>query len=119
MNEDTRKSILEMARGAFQEKTDYEMAKVIDNILDSNTPAKEKRKLTITMEFKPDDTRQNIAVSCTVKSALAAINPSTTFLYVADADNVVEMAPQIPGQIGMDGSTQDPPASLKVIKLFA
>lgn len=116
MNEDTRKSILQMARGAFQEKTDLEMSRVIENILDVNTSAKEKRKLTITMEFKPDDTRQNIAVSCTVKSSLVATNPSTTFLYVADEDNVVEMAPQVPGQMAFDGAEQEAPPSLKIIK---
>lgn len=30
-------SILEMARGGFLEQVDYEMNKVIDNILDPNT----------------------------------------------------------------------------------
>jgi len=34
MDETVKKSILEMARGGFLEQVDYEMAKVIDNILD-------------------------------------------------------------------------------------
>lgn len=54
------KSILQMARGAFQERVDLEMAKVIDNILDPNTKPTQKRKLTLTIEFTPDDDRQNI-----------------------------------------------------------
>lgn len=29
-----RSSILQMARGAFQERVDYEMGRVVDNILD-------------------------------------------------------------------------------------
>lgn len=37
--EDTRTSILQMARGAIMERIDYEMAKVVDNILDPNTEA--------------------------------------------------------------------------------
>ena len=41
------KSILQMARGAFQERVDLEMAKVIDNILDPNTKPTQKRKLTL------------------------------------------------------------------------
>ena len=45
------KSILQMARGAFQERVDLEMAKVIDNILDPNTKPTQKRKLTLTIEF--------------------------------------------------------------------
>ena len=116
MKDDNRKSILEMARGAFLERADCEMARVIENILDPNTSAREKRKLTLTLEFKPDDTRQNIAVSCTVKAALAPMNPSTTFLYVAGEESVVEMAPQIPGQLSMDEGEQEAPPRLKVIK---
>lgn len=39
MNKMTRESILQMGRGAFAERADYEMRKVIDNILDPNTKA--------------------------------------------------------------------------------
>ena len=74
-----------------------------------------KRKLTITLELKPDDTRQNIVVSVTAKSA-SATNPVTTSLYVADESNVVEMIPQLPGQFGLDGVEQEAPPSLKLIK---
>lgn len=116
MNEIAKKSILQMARGAFMERADYEMSKAMDNILDVNTSATAKRKIVVTLELKPDDTRQNIAVSCTAKSTLAATNPITTSLYVADKDNVVEMVPQIPGQFRMDGEEQDAPPALKLIK---
>lgn len=34
MDKQNQRSILDMARGAFQERVDCEMAKVIDNILD-------------------------------------------------------------------------------------
>ena len=46
-------SILQMARGAFVERVDYEMHKVIDNILDPNTKATAKRKITLTIELVP------------------------------------------------------------------
>ena len=114
MNE-AQKSILQMARGAIQERSDYEMSRILENILDPNTKATEKRKLTLTLEFKPDDTRQNITVSCVAKSALAATSPVVTSLYVADEDAVVEMVPQIPGQQAMDGSEQGAPPILKVV----
>ena len=116
MNEESKKSILQMARGAIQERADYEMSRLLANILDANTSATAKRKLTITPELKPDDTRQNIAVSCTAKSTLAATNPVTTSLYVADEENVVEMVPQIPGQFGINGTEQEAPPTLKLIK---
>ena len=41
------KSLLEMNGGAFMERTDYEVKKVLDNILDANTKAVEKRKITL------------------------------------------------------------------------
>lgn len=36
------KSLLEMARGAFLERFDYEVPKIINNILDPNTKATAK-----------------------------------------------------------------------------
>lgn len=109
------KSILQMARGAIQERADYEMTKLLDNILDPNTKATAKRKLVITLELQPDDTRQNIAVSCTAKSTLAVTNPVTTSLYVADGETIVEMVPQVPGQIAMDGNEQEAPPMLRLV----
>ncbi|WP_298029724.1 hypothetical protein [uncultured Dysosmobacter sp.] len=115
MKADMKKSILQMARGAIMERADYEMSRLLENILDPNTKATEKRKLTLTLELKPDDDRQSIVVSCVAKSTLAATNPVVTSLYVADEDTIVEMVPQVPGQQAMDGSEQDHPPILKVV----
>lgn len=111
-----KKSVLQMARGAIQERADYEITKILDNILDPNTSATAARKLTLTLTLKPDDTRQNIAVGVVAKSTLAATNPVTTSLYVADQDTIVEMVPQLPGQIDMDGVEEDAAPVLKLVK---
>lgn len=116
MNDERKQSILQMARGAIQERADYEMSRILDNILDANTDPKAKRKLTLTLELKPDDERQVISVSCTAKSTLAPTNPVVTSLYVADGDNVVEMVPQVPGQFTLGGAEQEEPSVLKLIK---
>ncbi len=63
-------SILEMARGAISERVDYEVGKVIRNIMDPNTKATAKRKITLVIEFTPDDDRETIAVAVTAKSTL-------------------------------------------------
>lgn len=64
MNEQNqRDSIMSMARGAFEERVDYEMDKVIQNILDPNTKATAKRKITLTIELTPDDERRTIGPS--------------------------------------------------------
>ena len=120
MDSQKRDSIMRMARGAFEERVDYEMEKVIENILDVNTKATAKRKITLTIELTPDDERQTIHVAVTAKSTLAATNPVTTSLYcTSDANGelvVAEMVPQVPGQMKLDGSQQEPPKLLKLIQ---
>lgn len=115
MEKDIRKSILEMCNGAFQERADYEMTRLIDNILDPNTSPTKKRKMVLTLELTPDDERRNIVVKCETKSTLAPTNPVTTMLYVADNDQIVEMTPQIPGQMDITGGEQEAPAMLRIV----
>lgn len=115
MDEVKKKSILQMCSGAFQERTDYEMNRLIENIMDPNTDPVAKRKIQITLELKPDADRTNVAVSCSVKSSLAPTYPVATMLYIADSDTVIEMTPQIPGQMGLDGQEQEAPAQLRLI----
>ena len=121
MDAPIKKSILEMARGGFLEQVDYEMAKVIDNIMDPNTKATGKRRITVTMELTPDDSRRQIGVSFSTRLALVATNPLTTSLYVTAEPGtgemcVVELVPQIPGQMELDGGEQGRPPQLKIIK---
>lgn len=116
----TKESIMQMGRGAFIERADYEMDRVIDNILDMNTKATAKRKITITLEMVPDEARQQIGVNVTAKSTLAATNPATTTLFVTNDENgemmVVEAVPQVPGQMAMDAPEQENPKILKLMK---
>lgn len=102
MSTPTAQSILDMAHGAFKERTDYEMTKVIENILDPNTIATKERSVTVTIKLKPDDSRQNISVMVEAKSKLQPAAPMPTSLYVAGDGNgevqAVEMVPQVPGQ---------------------
>lgn len=111
-----------MARGAFLEIFDAEMAKVMENITDPNTSPTQKRKLAITFTFAPDDIRQTIGVSFQCKPTLAPINPVVTSLYLTGEAGTgeltaVEMVPNIPGQMALDGSEQEAPAVLKMIKV--
>lgn len=111
MTNNTAQSILQMARGAFQERCDYEMGRIIENILDVNTKATAKRTVTLTISLTPDDTRENIAVSVMAKSALAANTPVTTNLFVTEDGEgnplIAEMVPNIQTSI-FDGEQQTP-----------
>ena len=42
---ENKSSILQMARGAIQERVDYEVSRIVENILDVNTEACVERKL--------------------------------------------------------------------------
>lgn len=115
--EDNIKSIVQMARGAIEERIDLEMSRVLENILDYNTKATAKRKLTVTFEFVPDDERRTLSVIATAKSSLAPTNPIATALYVGKSNGeiqAVEMTAQIPGQQDLFGEEVQP-AKLKLI----
>ena len=114
-----KESILSMAQGAIEEKVNYEVSRVIDNILDPNTKPDAKRKVTVTLEFSPDSDRKMIAISATAKSVLVPTAAAVTAVVVTTDGNgelvVAEMVPQIPGQISMSGDVQEPPKILKLV----
>lgn len=118
--DDTRTSILQMARGAIMERIDYEMTKVVDNILDPNTEATAKRKVQLTIEFRPDSNRQTVSVACGVKSALCPTNPVATSLYITGNElgevTAVEMVPNVPGQLDMMGEEQEVAPVLNLVR---
>lgn len=112
-----KKSILEMSAGAILERVDYEMGRVLDNILDPNTKPTAKRKVTVTLELIPSADRNTITVQTTAKSTLCPTDPITTSLYVTDIPGtgemvVAELMPQVPGQFSMDGNVQENPKIL-------
>ena len=112
-----KKSILEMSMGAILERVDYEMGKVIDNILDLNTKPTGKRKITVTLELIPSADRKTITVQTTAKSTLVPTDPVTTSLFITNQPStgemvVAEMVPQVPGQVAMDGTEQTQPKIL-------
>ena len=116
------KSILEMSQGAILERVNYEMQKVIDNVLDPNTKPDAKRKLTVTLTLTPSADRKTITVNTTAKSTLVATDAITTGLYITNNPGtgelvVAEMVPQIPGQLDVNGAFQEDPKILKLAKM--
>ena len=114
-------SILQMARGVLLERADYEMAQIINNILDVNTDPTKKRTLTLKLEITPDAERQNLQFKCTAKSTLQPTNPVSFMLYVSSSElgnvKVVEYTPQIPGQMDLSGGEQEAPAALRLLDI--
>jgi len=58
--------------GAALEKFQTELGRVLENIADINTPATDKRKITLTFEFKPDEDRQASKIIISSSSTLAS-----------------------------------------------
>lgn len=116
MEQLNRKSILDMVNGAIKERVDYEMGKVMENILDPNTDAVKPRKLTVTVELRADNERRSIGVKTVAKSTLVPTNALVTMLYVTNDQNgemaVVEAVPQVPGQTALGGEEQEEPKVL-------
>lgn len=112
-------SILQMARGAIEERVDVEVSRVIENITDPNTNPTSKRKITITLEFSPDSTRQVIGLKAIAKSTLAATEAVATAMCITADENgemmVAEMVPQIPGQLNMGNEVQEAPKILRLV----
>ena len=120
MQDDKRKSILEMARGAIRERVDVEMGKVLDNIVDVNTKATEKRVITLKLEIAPDETRETVGVKASASSKLAPTSSINTLFYLMGDENgelaAFEATAQIPGQRDFSGGEQEQPAQLRILK---
>jgi hypothetical protein len=117
---DQRSSLLQMAKGAIQERVDYEVTRVVDNLLDMNTEAKAKRKVVLTITMVTDDDRRVVKVEASAKSTLAPVTPiGTSLVITADGNGemmLAEIIPQVPGQISMTGTEQEAP---KILALAA
>ena len=120
MDTDVRSSLLQMAKGAIQERVDYEVTRVVDNLLDMNTEAKAKRKVTLNIVMTTDDDRRVVKVEASAKATLAPVTPIGTSLVITADKNgemmLAEIIPQVPGQISMTGEEQE---ATKILKIAA
>src|SRR5690625_189626 len=97
----------DLAQGAIQEKLDYELNKIFNNIHDSNTKPTDKRTVTIKLDFVPDENRQTVTVESNFTTKLANVTGvSTTVLTEKNLDNgkvaAKELKSNMPGQTYFD-----------------
>ena len=64
-------SLATIGGGAAVERFDDELKRVLDNIIDPNTPPKALRKVTLEVKIKPDADREIGQVEILVKSQIA------------------------------------------------
>ena len=102
----------EFAGGALQEKFDSAMEQVLANLLDPNTPWKNKREINIKVTFEQNEDRDDTTVDVSVVPKLAAAksigtrmsigkNIKTGELYAEEYGN------QVRGQMSMNLEVQE------------
>lgn len=97
----------QVADKGLQEKVDKELEKVLENILDPNTKAEAKRKLTVNLTLSGNAERTIVQADIEVKSTLAPQNGvATTILVGRDYEtgkiHANELKSGIPGQTYFD-----------------
>lgn len=99
-------NLTDLAGGAIQEKLDHVMEDVMENILNPNTDAKKKRKVSITLTLSPNETRNAVTLDAQVKSVLVPENGAITTVMVgqnsAGKVEANELKSDAPGQTYFD-----------------
>ena len=119
MNDESKTNFLEIGRGAMLERFDYELDRIVDNIIDPNTPATKPRKIQMTITLTPDAERKHIRHEVIVKSTPQPTNPiigATAIISGNGNVSLVELVTQIPGQYDVYGSEQQPPDVVRLHK---
>lgn len=104
-NEEEKLDINLLAGGAVREAIEYALDDIFQNIKDLNTKAEKARKLTLTIEFKPDESRQVIKTSFNTKTSLVPVNSISTQLLLDKVGNktvATELLKQNPNQIAIE-----------------
>lgn len=101
-----------IAGGALQAKFNKAMEAVVANLLDPNTPSKDKRKITIEMTFVTDEERTQVASTVSVKQKLAPLHPINTQFGIGkdlkDGGNFIEEYGQhLPGQMTLNENVNE------------
>lgn len=121
MNERCVKSLVDMAAGQIRDKIDASVTKVLENIFDPSTSDIAKRQLTVTVDFVPLQERSLIHVSVATKEKLCPHKAVNTGLCVTSDGQfgemvIVELVPEVSGQMDIDGTVTEEPVVLRLVK---
>ena len=71
-----------LAGGELAEKFEDAMKKVVANMMDPNTPYKNKRKISINLSLEQNENRDDVAIECNVNTTLAPVKSATTRMTI-------------------------------------
>lgn len=97
----------ELAGGALQEKFDAALESVLENMIDPNTPWKNKRGVTVKITFQQNEDRDDVSVDVAVETKLAAVKPIGTRMSIGRDLRTGELfaeeyGSQVRGQMSLD-----------------
>ena len=72
-----------LMKGALEQKFQYELDKISENIADPNTESKAVREITIKIKFNVNEERDQIGTTASISSKLAPIKDSAQILSFA------------------------------------
>ncbi len=115
-------NMAELASGAVQEKFNEALEVVVANMLDPNTPWKNKRVITLKVAITQNEDRNDTAVEISVEKKLAQPKPIVTHMAIGkdlDTGKVLaqEYGSQVRGQMSFDDLkyNDEPKSTEKVI----
>lgn len=113
MSKEIELDLSQLANGAIQQKLNGELEKVFENIHDPNTKSKDKRTITIKLEFSPDEARQVINLNSSFNTKLAPVRDfDTTILSAKNLEDgsvaARELKSTAPGQTYIDPTDGQP-----------
>jgi len=79
-----------LADGAIMDMFDHQLKKVMANIADPSTGAATKRKITIEVEFAPDESRSMVGITISGQATLAHIKPVKSAALLENQDGKLE-----------------------------
>lgn len=74
-------SLENLGEGAAVERFDHALSKVLENIQDLNTPAVQKREISLKMTIVPDEDRERGVVEIKVEAKLAGAKGLKSTIY--------------------------------------
>jgi len=90
--------LVTLAGGAAVERFNRELQRVLDNIQDPNTLARQKRAVTLTVTFMPDVDRRKADIDIDVKPTLATDRTTDTTVWFGKKDGKNVAAEANPNQ---------------------